>query len=116
MKFGDPVIYVENGVKYNAIVVSSRTYDDHMGAEDEPMLDLAFFKEVMVPGPKGQMIPKKVIGTVDQGSLAQFRVDVAHDSHEYDEDQQRKYNKKVYEGGRWSHFPKPTFTGRQNVQ
>lgn len=115
MKFGDPVIYIENGQEYNAIVVSSRVFDDHLGANDEPMLDLAFFKEVLAPNAKGQMEPKKVIGTSNQSDLAQFRVDVVHDSHEYDEEQKLKHNKRVYEGGRWRHAPVANFTGRQLV-
>lgn len=111
MKFGDRVIFIENGEEFNATVLSSRVLDHHTGENDEPLLSLAFFKPVMAPGPQGFPVEKNVIGTAQQGDLVQFRHDVAHVSHEYSEEYLKEYNggrPMTYAGGRWT---EETFPG-----
>lgn len=97
MKVGDRVIYEEGGKQFNALVIGERTIADHLGADDEPLLSLIFAKERL--DSFGNPLP--LHGTGQQSELVQFRVDVAHLSHEYNEDQQRKYSRKSYDGGRW---------------
>ena len=105
MKFGDPVLYKELNQIYVATVLGVRNLDDHSGADEEPLLHLGFFKEVMQPGANGVLIPKSVFGTSAQENLAQFRADVAHESHTYTKEQQLKYGVAVYAGGRWQEIP-----------
>lgn len=113
MKFGHPVLYIESGQQYEAIVIRAREIDDHVGAQEEPLLDLAFFKQVLDPA---KSTPKKpvyrdVFGTQAQSELVQFRTDVAHESHEFSEEAQKKFGK-IYPGGRWKEREMSTFTGR----
>lgn len=97
MKFGDVVIYEEAGKKYNAVVLGVRDLADHMGANNEPLLNVAFAREVLDMHGKVQ----NLAGTGSWSKLLQNRVDVAHKTHDYSVDAQRKYGKR-YEGGRWS--------------
>lgn len=117
MNFGDRVIFTEGGVDYQAIVLRQRYLDDHLGANDEPLLDLGFFKPVMKPGPDGIPVIKDVVGTEAQSELVQFRIDVAHETHEFSDAEKRKYHLQYngvrrviegevehhvsYPGGRW---------------
>lgn len=97
MNFGDSVLYTENGKTYKATVLGSRIMDHHSGKDGEPLVQLAFF--VDVPG---------VLGTARQGELVQWRVDVAHESHEYTDEHRAEAAKRgqhypgIYGGGRWS--------------
>jgi len=92
----DQVIYMEGGKKYNATVLGVRALDHHTGANGEPHLHLGFFAPV-----EG----RTVIGTQDQDKLAQFRLDVVHESHEFDEAAQKAGHKGSYPGGRWKERP-----------
>lgn len=98
MKVGELVIYTEGGKDFNALVLGERHIADHMGKQDEPLLSLAFVRERL--DSFGNSLP--LHGTGQQSELVQFRLDVAHVSHEYDEEQQKKYSRKSYDGGRWS--------------
>src|SRR5579859_5220449 len=128
MKFGDPVIYTENGVEYNAVFFSSRQVDDHEGSNNEPLINLGFFKEVKAPDSTGKLVPKNVVGTQAQTDLVQFRIDVAHESHEFSPEAKKRlhlqYSGSVipqkdgtikhvvsYPGGRWREPELSTFTG-----
>lgn len=97
MNLLDQVTYSENGKDYLATVLGIRELDHHHGKSGEPLLHLGFFKPVL--DENGE--PKKLVGTSDAHQLVQFRVDVAHDSHEFDDIAQRKGFKGVYPGGRW---------------
>ena len=113
MKFGHRVLFTESGQQYEAIVIRSREIDDHVGANEEPLLDIAFFKQVLDPA---KSTPKKpvyrdVFGTQAQYDLVQFRTDVAHESHEYNDDAKKKFGA-IYGGGRWVEPEMSTFTGR----
>lgn len=113
MKFGDQVIYVENGKEFNATVLSARVLDNHMGAGDEPLVHLAFFKEVedfsVLPDADNERPKISVLGTARQLELVQFRADVAHESHEFSGEARAQSVKPgnvplpegVYPGGRW---------------
>ncbi len=97
MKFGDVVIYEEGGKKYNAVVLGFRDLADHMGTNNEPLLNIAFAREVLDMYSK----PQNLAGTGSWSKLLQNRVDVAHKSHEYSDDAKKKYGNR-FEGGRWS--------------
>lgn len=117
MKFGDRVIFTESGVDYSAIVLRQRSLDDYMGSNDEPLLDIGFFKPVMKADASGKLVEKDVVGTGDQSELVQFRIDVAHASHAFSEAAKVKYQTQYngirrvvdgkvenivnYPGGRW---------------
>lgn len=118
MKFGDPIIYVENGKEISAIVLRSRVLDDHMGSDNEPLVDLGFFQQVTAPGPDGKPQVRELTGTDWATDLVQFRIDVPHESHEFSEKAKAKYMHRyggtdipqedgtfkahcVYPGGRW---------------
>lgn len=112
MKFGDSVNFIENGVEVTAIVLGSRTLDDHSGANGEELLHLGFFQEVLAPGPGNKRVVKNVLGTQAQHELVQFRLDVAHDSHEFSDEAKKQLGKPIYPGGRWKEQEISTFTGR----
>jgi hypothetical protein len=115
MKAGELVIYREgsdkegNPLEYKALVLGARdgsySYSedgatksaDHKGENGEPLLSLVFVKERL--DAYGNPLP--VHGTGQTSELIQVRLDVAHESHEYDEHQQRHFGKKQYDGGRW---------------
>lgn len=127
MKFGDRVLFTEAGQTYTATVLRQRELDDHMGANQEPLLDLGFFKPVMKPDAKGFMVVKDVVGTESQSELVQFRIDVAHASHEFNPAAKRKYHLQYngvnrvqdgqidhivnYPGGRWVELPEEHVQG-----
>jgi hypothetical protein len=98
----DTVIYTENGEDYVATVLATRNLDDHLGADDQPLLHLGFFAQVMMPGPDGKPVARNLAGTGAQELLANFRHDVAHVSHEYSEEYQKEHNVTIYPGGRWT--------------
>ncbi len=104
MKVGELVIYIEGTDQrtgqpreYNALVLGERYISEHTGEDGEPLLTLAFAKERT----DAAGIPLPVHGTGQTGELVQIRLDVAHESHEYTEEQQRFYGKIAYDGGRW---------------
>lgn len=117
MKFGDAVVYIENGVEFNATVLGVRVLDHHTGANDEPLLHLGFFKEafgqVIGKDESGEEIKRPLVGTQNQGDLVQFRLDVAHDSHEFNDEVKKNLNTTTYPGGRWKEVEISTFTGSQ---
>ena len=113
MKFGDVIVYTENEVEYNATVLSSRVLDGHGGTNDEPLLDIGFFKQVLKPGADGKPVVQAVSGTGDVLSLVQIRHDVAHESHQYSKEDQKRYSAKVFAGGRWREQEISNFTGFQ---
>ena len=113
MKFGDVIVYTENEVEYNATVLSSRILDGHGGTNDEPLLDIGFFKQVLKPGADGKPVVQAVSGTGDVLSLVQIRHDVAHESHQYSKEDQKRYSAKVFAGGRWREQEISNFTGFQ---
>jgi hypothetical protein len=113
MKFGDVVIYEEGGKQYNATVLGpltlphgwksgdpvpvGRDLADHVGANDEPLINLGFFKESIDMFGK----PNDLSGTGSFSKLLQMRIDVAHKSHEYSDEAKKRFGAR-YEGGRWS--------------
>lgn len=103
MKVGDRVIYIEGkdktgaDVEYNALVLGERHIADHLGENDEPLLTLVFAKERT----DAYGVPLPLHGTGQTSELLQTRLDVAHESHEYDAEQKSKYGKQSYDGGRW---------------
>lgn len=127
MKFGDRVLFTESGETHTAIVLRQRELDDHMGANQEPLLDIGFFKQVKRPDPKGNMVVKDVVGTEAQSELVQFRIDVAHASHEFSPAAKSKYHLQYngvrrvqdgkvdhvvnYPGGRWEELPEEHVQG-----
>jgi hypothetical protein len=98
MKFGDQVIYTENGKEFSATVLSVRALDHHLGANDEPLLQLGFFAPVLAADHKSEV---SVIGTARQLELVQFRADVAHESHEFGAAAAEAKLTGIYPGGRW---------------
>jgi hypothetical protein len=97
MKTGDIVVYTENGESFLATVLEVRELDHHMGENDEPLVHLGFFTPVMKPGANGKPVRVSLVGTHDQYTLAQFRLDVAHESHEFP----AELKVSRYPGGRW---------------
>ena len=97
MNTGDIVVYTENEQSYLATVLEVRELEHHMGKDDEPLLHLGYFAPVFKPGADGKPARVKLAGTHDQYSLAQIRLDVAHESHEFPE----KLKQPRYPGGRW---------------
>lgn len=97
MKFGSPVIYLEGGKEYVALVVGERSLKHHHGANNEPLLNLIFVKEVR----DGAGEVRKVTGTVREGELVQSRHDIAHKSHSFSEEAAREMtdNGSMYPGG-----------------
>jgi hypothetical protein len=111
MKIGERVIYTEGvdpktkqPLEYEALVLGERNIADHMGEDDEPLLTLVFVKERLDP----HGIPIPLHGTGMQERLIQTRLDVAHESHAYTKEQQQKYEKTAYEGGRWREAATPS--------
>jgi hypothetical protein len=110
MQFGDPVIYVEGGKQYLALVVGQRSLEHHEGENGEPLLNLAFVKEVL----DGAGNVRNVTGTVRENELVQFRHDVAHDSHAFSDEAREALTKSGHmypggeiPGGRWREIPEP---------
>jgi hypothetical protein len=103
MKVGDLVIYSEGGKDFNALVLGEREIADHLGKDDEPLVTLIFAKERV----DSFGTPLPLHGTGQQSELVQFRLDVAHASHSYSDEQKKKYSKQAYDGGRWKEVPKP---------
>jgi hypothetical protein len=104
MNVGELVVYTEGvdpktgkPLEYNALVLGERHIADHLGSDDEPLLTLVFAKARV--DAFGNPLP--VHGTGQTSELIQTRLDVAHDSHEYDAEQRAKYGKSAYDGGRW---------------
>jgi hypothetical protein len=97
MKVGELVTYSESGKEYNALVLGERNFADHAGKDGEPLLTLVFAKARLDP----HGVPLPLHGTGQTNELVQVRLDVAHESHEYTEKQQRAFGKKQYDGGRW---------------
>lgn len=100
VKINDVVLYAEKegDLWMSALVMGTRDLVDHRGEDDEPLLSLVFVREILDPI---SQLPKDVHGTGVQGDMLQVRNDVAHISHRWNEDQQLKYGKKLFEGGRW---------------
>ena len=98
IEVGSVVKYREGETVVSALVLGKRNVADHAGENGEPLLTLCFAKERK--DAFGNPLP--LHGTGQQSELIQIRTDVAHESHEYDEDQQAKYGRKAYDGGRWS--------------
>lgn len=82
----------------NALVLGQREIADHSGENGEPLLTVAFARDQEHPITGA---PLELHGTGQQEQLVQIRQDVAHVSHAYSDEQQQKYGKKQYEGGRW---------------
>ena len=106
MKTGELVLYTEGTdkdgkpIEFNALVLGERHIADHLGDNDEPLLTLVFAKERL--DPFGNPLP--VHGTGQTSELIQVRLDVAHESHEYSDEQKAKYARQAYDGGRWREF------------
>lgn len=119
MKFGDPVIYTENGTDYLATVMATRELDHHAGADGQPLLHIGFFalptinRGIPAPGatvaaaPDPDSVVRTVLGTSRQNELVQFRPDVAHQSHAFGPDAhadaaiKRQILPAILSGGRW---------------
>lgn len=119
MKFGDPVIYTENGTDYVATVLATRELDHHAGADGQPLLQIGFFalptinRGIPAPGatiaaaPDPDSVVRTVLGTSRQNDLVQFRADVAHQSHAFgpeahaDAATKRQILPTIFTGGRW---------------
>jgi hypothetical protein len=104
MTFGDVVIFTEGGKTYNALVLSERVLEHHLGEDDQPMLNLVFIQEKL----DGQGKPVAMIGTGLVSELMQFRYDVVHDSHAFSDQAKKDLAEKghlppagVMPGGRW---------------
>jgi hypothetical protein len=95
MKFGDQVVFTENGKEYQATVLAARELDGHSGENNEPLLQIGFFADK--PG---------VLGTSRQNELVQFRTDVTHESHAFTPELQAK-NGQILAGGRWREVGAP---------
>lgn len=104
MNFGDQVIFTENNKQFKATVLSARVLDHHLGANDEPLLQLGFFAPVLAPDGKTEV---NVIGTARQNELVQFRADVAHESHEFGAAAAEAKLAGIYPGGRWREAVEP---------
>lgn len=102
MELFDSVKYIESGREIIATVLEIRHVDHHDGENGEPLLHLGFFAPVMGAAADGKPVPKKVVGTHDAWSLVQFRIDVAHASHSFSEEANKKGLKGIYAGGRWT--------------
>lgn len=102
MKLFDQVKYTEKGEETIATVLEIRNLDHHDGENGEPLLHLGFFAPVLQFDAKGAATEKKVVGTHDAYSLVQFRIDVAHVSHEFSAEAEKAGLKGIYPGGRWS--------------
>lgn len=100
LKTNDLVRYFESkdSEGTNALVLGTREIPDHLGEDGQPLVTLVFVQDKAHPI-SGQ--PLQLHGTGQQTDLLQLRNDVAHISHEYSEEQQKKYGKKAIEGGRW---------------
>lgn len=98
MQLNDIVNFTENGKEYKATVLAIRNLDHHDGENGEPLLHLGYFATVL----DAQGDPKNLVGTQAQNELVQFRLDVAHSSHTFSEEANRKGFKGVYPGGRWT--------------
>jgi hypothetical protein len=123
MKFGDPLIYIENGKEIPAIVLRTRVLDDHMGANGEPLVDLGFFQQVTIPGTDGKPVVRELTGTDWATDMVQFRIDVPHVSHGFTPEAQEKLmaiyggtrlqteegikHHCTYPGGRWKELTPP---------
>lgn len=108
MNVGELVTYIEGTdpktkrpIQYAALVLGERHITDHAGKNGEPLLTIVFAKERI--DAHGVTLP--VHGTGQQSELIQTRLDVAHVSHAYDDDQKKKYGKQSYDGGRWTEAP-----------
>lgn len=100
MNIGDTVLYTEGGKEFVATILEFRFLDGHTGKNDEPLVHLGFFTEVMKPGPDGKLARVKLAGTHQQYDQCQIRLDVAHTSHEFlGKDGKPKLIQ--YPGGRW---------------
>jgi hypothetical protein len=100
MKNGDLVVYSESGKSYLATVLGVRELEHHSGKDGEPLLHLGFFAPVFEPDSTGKLKEVSVIGTHRQEHLAQFRLDVVHESHEF----AAHLKAPAYPGGRWKEF------------
>ena len=98
MKQGDIVIYSERGEKYVATVLEVRELEFHSGENGEPLLHIGFFAPAYEPDGAGKLQRVKLVGTHRQDQLAQFRLDVAHESHKFP----AHLKQPVYPGGRWT--------------
>jgi hypothetical protein len=98
MKTGDYVVFTERGQSFIATVLGVRELDAHGGKNGEPLLHLGFFAPAYEPDGTGKLKEVSLVGTHRQDQLAQFRVDIAHQSHEFDP----KLKLPAYPGGRWS--------------
>lgn len=103
MKMGDIVLYKENGEVFVATVLSSRELEDHSGQNEEPLVSLGFFAPVTRFTGTGKAEKKSVIGTQAQHEHAQFRLDVAHASHGFTKQENKRQHPNGYPGGRWIH-------------
>lgn len=118
LKFGDPIVFIENEKEINAIFLRSRILDDHLGSNGEPLVDLGFFQQVTAPGPDGKLVIRDLVGTDWATDIVQFRIDVPHVSHEFSQEAKKKLMRIyggtevthpvgdpsphcVYPGGRW---------------
>lgn len=82
MKFGDVVIYKEFGTEFPALVLSTRELEHHSGENGEPLINLAFVKQVK--NGAGDVV--NVSGSSREAEQIQFRHDIAHESHEFSAD------------------------------
>src|ERR1700722_14156799 len=98
MKTGDVVVYTERGDSFIATVLDVRELEHHVGKNGEPLLHLGFFATAFEPDGAGKMQKARLVGTHRQDQLAQFRLDVAHVSHEFP----AELRLPKYPGGRWS--------------
>lgn len=97
MNVNDTVIYTESEKDYVATVLEIRELENHLGKNGEPLLHLGFFAPVFKPSASGIPTRVSLVGTHQQYDLCQFRLDVAHVTHEFD----AKLKLPTYQGGRW---------------
>lgn len=100
MSVGDLVKYTESGKEYNALVLGERvlsyTYRDaenNVQTGQHQTIDLVFARE------RTDAYNVPIRQHVEAN--AQVRLDVVHESHAYNEDEQKHFGKSSYDGGRW---------------
>ena len=97
MKTEDVVMYTERGKSYLATVLGVRELEHHSGSDGELLLHLGFFAPAFEPDGMGKLKQVSLVGTHRQDQLAQFRLDVAHESHKFP----AHLKMPAYPGGRW---------------
>lgn len=103
MNIGETVILIERDEEYVATVLEVRELEHHNGKDGQPLLHLGFFAPAFQADARGELQRVRLVGTHRQDQLANFRLDVAHVSHEFPE----HLKLASYPGGRWVEATKP---------